>query len=114
LLESNSQVFFVDEAVFTVNQLKTKAWYPMRNAKCNKVMKNKLSFVCIAVVAAIDIRGKIIALEIVDNIIALKEFRKLMNAIARERKPGAAYVYCDNLGLHHSYQVKKKAEQKNL
>jgi hypothetical protein len=82
LLESESQFYFSDEAVFSSNQLKTKAWYKMRNAKNNKVLKNKLSFVAIAVVAAMNCAGKIVGLAITDRVIGIQEFNYMVDEIA--------------------------------
>ena len=61
-IDNNETIYYLDEAVFTVNQLKTRVWYPMRKAENNKLVKAKLSFRAVAAVAAIDKDGKIVAL----------------------------------------------------
>lgn len=53
----------MDEAVFTSNQINPKIWFGRQKSPV-MVSKKKLSFKAIAVAAAIDLSGKVVAYHI--------------------------------------------------
>ena len=58
--DNKEHVFFMDEAVFTSGQIRPKIWFVPQN-KPVFVQKKKIGFKAIAVAAAIDCRGEVIA-----------------------------------------------------
>ena len=67
LIEHDAKILFIDEAVFTTNQVKRKTWFgktydPATDSFSLETAKSKISFDAIAVVGAINIHGKIVAL----------------------------------------------------
>ena len=61
LIEQRANIVFVDEACFTSNQIRARYWAKAGDASL-KIDKEKIAFKCIAVVAAIDVQGRVVAL----------------------------------------------------
>ena len=61
LIEKRKNVVFVDEAVFTSNQLCSRYWAISGNQPF-EVLKHKLGFEAVAIVAGINVNGKAVAI----------------------------------------------------
>jgi hypothetical protein len=68
---------FIDEAVFTSKLMSSSVWRHKNNCG-NFLVKNKSSFVAIAVVSAIDTRGNLVAIECAETSINKPEVKKLL------------------------------------
>ena len=77
------------------------------------VVKNKLGFTAVAVVGALDLKGRLIANEICDNFIDATVFIELLKGISSHYGGRRSYVFVDNLRMHHSAVVKETAAQLN-
>lgn len=60
LCKKKANVLFMDEAVFTTNQVKPTIWFG-RQKEPVMIEKKKLSFKAIAVAAATDVHGKVVS-----------------------------------------------------
>ena len=61
LIQNHVNIVFVDEAVFTSGQIRAKYWAKAGDASL-KIDKAKIGFRVIAVVAAINLQGRVVAL----------------------------------------------------
>ena len=61
LIEQDANIVFVDEACFTSNHIRAINWAKAGDASL-KIDKAKIGFKCIAVVGAINIQGRVVAL----------------------------------------------------
>ena len=61
LIEQRANIVFVDEACFTSNQIRARYWAKAGDASL-KIDKAKIGFKCIAVVGAINVQGRVVAL----------------------------------------------------
>lgn len=61
LIEKRKNIVFVDEAVFTSGQLAARYWARSGNEPF-EILKHKLGFEAVAVVAGINLNGKVVAM----------------------------------------------------
>ncbi len=61
LIEQRANIVFVDEACLRSNQIKARYWAKAGDASL-KIDKAKIGFKCIAVVRAINVQGRVLAL----------------------------------------------------
>jgi len=61
MIEKRKNIVFVDEAVFTSGQLCARYWARSGNQPF-EVLKHKLGFEAVAVVAGINLNGKVVAM----------------------------------------------------
>ena len=80
-VRAKTPVLFMDEAVFTTSQVKTKVWFGKQNSPIT-VPRKKLSFKAIAVAAAVDADGAVVALHIVDHSIDGAAFCVFLEKVA--------------------------------
>ena len=73
LIEKHQNIVFVDEAVLTSGQIQARYWAKSGDTSL-KIEKKKLGFKAIAVVAAINIQGRVVALLIKDKSIITSDF----------------------------------------
>ena len=100
----------MDEAVFTAGQIRPKIWF-LPTEQPVFVPKKKIGFKAIAVAAAIDTRGEVVAWHIQDHSIdtdAFKEFLKRLKDHIGRRK---AVLLVDNLGVHRTYESTNLAQK---
>ena len=60
-------------------------------------------------VAAINIKGELIAMHVKEKSICRDDFIVFLNQMRRNRNRRKTYVFLDNLNIHHSYIVKERA-----
>ena len=64
-----------------------------------------------AVVAAINIKGQVVALHAKESSICTEDFIVFLNQMRRHRKNRKTYVFLDNLSFHHSRVVLERARK---
>ena len=76
--------------------------------------KKKIGFGAIAVVAAIDMTGRVVAKHIVDRSITGESFIIFLEEVAKFTQKSRALMVVDNLALHRMTIVRNKASQLNI
>lgn len=64
-----------------------------------------------AVVAAINIKGQVVALHAKESSICTEDFIVFLNQMRRHRNSRKTYVFLDNLSFHHSRVVLERARK---
>ena len=107
-VERREHVFYMDESVFTVGQVKPKIWFLPQSGPVF-LPKKKIGFKAIAVAAAIDSDGHVVAHLMrersIDTSVFLDFLHRLKDHIGRRR----AVLLLDNLGVHRTKAVQKLA-----
>ena len=110
LIEQQSpNLVFIDEAVFSSKSMVQRYW-----AKAGpqlSITKKQLSFTAVAVVAAINIKGQVVALHSAESSICTEDFIVFLNQMRRRRNSRKTYVLLDNLSFHHSKVVLERARK---
>ena len=111
-MNQRANILFVDEAVFTQRSVLPKVW--AKNSEEATMSKEKYGFAAVAVVAAINMDGKVVGL--VSSAMSIKkpEFSKLLRQIKKETKRRKAYVFLDNLRTHNSNEITDLANKLNI
>ena len=78
--DKRRRIYFMDEAVFSSNQVKLLCWNAYR-APPMQVEKKKLAFKAVAVAGATDINGNVIALHTVDGAITTESFLDFLDKV---------------------------------
>ncbi len=91
---------------------KHKVWWN-KGAEPPTVFRNALSFPAIAVVAAIDINGKLISYLIKEFSIKKPDFIQFLKLTKRKTNGKKTFILLDNLRAHHSNDVSDVAEWNN-
>ena len=112
-ISSNETILFQDEAVFTSKQVNPKVWFTPQTEPV-VITKKKLSFKAIAVSAAIDSKGTVIAHRIVDGAIDIQQFLLFLDSVARVTRRRKVLMLVDNLNVHRANAVKDKARRLNI
>ena len=112
LAEQGKNLLFCDEAIFTSKQINLKVWYT--KGFNQKIKKKKLHFGAIAVVAATDLHGKVVAALQRDKSIDAESFQEFLRLVARRMRRRKCYMMVDNLGVHRTQDVKKQAKRSNV
>ena len=76
LIAKRKRLLFLDEAVFTSRSVMSKVW--AKNSDGAVISKDKYGFACVAVVAAIDVDGKLISCVTSAKSIKEPEFCKIL------------------------------------
>ena len=100
----------MDEAVFTSSQISTKSWF-LPQSKPILIPRKKLGFKAIAVAAAINMDGNLVALHVVDHSINAYSFAEFLGKVGKYLKRRKAKMLVDNLGVHHTYIAKSAAKK---
>ena len=95
---------FVDEAVFTCNQIRPTVWAAAGGTGVT-MPKNALGFQAVAVVAAITAEGEVIAIKLAEKSINTSDFITFLQFVDIRLNRGKAYMFLDNLKMHHSRLV---------
>ena len=107
-VERREHVFYMDESVFTQGQVKPKIWFLPQSGPVF-LRKKKVGFKAIAVAAAIDSNGHVVAHltreRSIDSDTFMQFLHRLKDHIGRRR----AVLLLDNLGVHRTKAVQKLA-----
>ncbi len=77
-LNNKQRVLFVDEAVFTTNQSSTDVWCKSGSTPPSKTV-NALAFSAVAVVASIDVEGRLVSYLIKEFSIKKEDFIEFLD-----------------------------------
>ena len=107
-VERREHVFYMDESVFTVGQIRPKIWFLPQSGPVF-LPKKKVGFKAIAVAAAIDNDGHVVAHltreRSIDSSAFMEFLHRLKDHIGRRR----AILLLDNLIVHRTKPVQKLA-----
>ena len=106
-------MYSMDEAVFTCAQISPKLWFPKQESEI-VIDKKKLTFKAVAVAAAIDSTGAVVAHHIVDGAINKFSFCDFLEEVAGTADGRKICMLVDNLPVHHTKIVQKKASELNI
>lgn len=112
LIETRKNIVFVDEAVFTSGQLCSRYWARPGNQPF-EILKHRLGFEAVAVVAAIDVKGRVVAMLIQKHSIKATDFLEFLDKLAANMKRRKTFIFLDNLTLHHTIAVRNQAKDNN-
>ena len=113
-VKSFENIVFQDESVFTTNQVHNqKVWYS-RSKDPVMVKKKKFSFKAIAVCAAIDMDGHVVAENIVDKAIDQNEFAHFLCRVRDYYRGAPVLMLVDNLSVHYTAVAKQTAKECNI
>ena len=74
-----------------------------------KIDKAKIGFKAIAVVAAINLKGRVIALLVKEKSIITSDFVEFLKKIRQRMYKAKTYVFLDNLNIHHTNIIKAES-----
>ena len=103
----------MDESVFTTQQVNLKVWFAPQREPIT-VTKRKLSFKAIAVAAAINMDGVVVALHTVDMSINTGSYCDFLDKVAQYTRGRKCVMMVDNLSVHRTDPTKAKAAQHNI
>ena len=78
-----------------------------------KIDKAKIGFKAIAVVAAINLKGRVIAILVKEKSIITSDFVEFLKKIRQRMYKAKTYVFLDNLTIHHTNIIKAEAQKNN-
>ena len=107
-VERREHVFYMDESVFTVGQVKPKIWFLPQSGPVF-LPKKKVGFKAIAVAAAIDSDGCVVAHIIRERSIDSRDFMDFLHRLKDHIGRRRAVLLLDNLGVHRTKAVQKLA-----
>lgn len=112
LIETRKNIVFVDEAVFTSGQLINRYWARAGDQPF-EILKNKLGFEAVAVVAAINLKGHVVAMLIQRQSIKIADFLEFLNKLAERMRHRKTFIFINNLTLHHTVALRNQAKANN-
>lgn len=96
--DSNTQVIYLDETVFTFSTSRTKDW--AHNRERIRVKKSDLKVTTLAVIAAISEEGGLIDYLVHSRAINTEVFLAFVNKISTKLGGGDFALFLDNLSVH--------------
>ena len=99
----------MDEAVFTCGQVSPKIWYTPQSRPVF-LPKKKIGFKAIAVAAAINRQGEVVAYHIQDHSIDTQAFMEFLRRMKEYIGRKKAVLLLDNLGVHRTKDATKLAK----
>ena len=112
-VERREHVFYMDESVFTVGQVKPKIWFLPQSGPVF-LPKKKVGFKAIAVAAAIDSDGRVVAHIIRERSIDSRDFMDFLHRLKDHIGRRRAVLLLDNLGVHRTKAVQKLAPKLDI
>ena len=107
-------VLFMDEAVFSSKQVRPTVWYSAQKEPV-LLQKKTIGFKAIAVAAAIDCEGRVVAHRVVDGAIDNLEFQRFLIEVSlRFSHRRKVLMLVDNLPVHKMLVVKERAKSLNI
>ena len=103
----------MDEAVFSSAQVKPKIWFVPQSTPV-EMTKKKIGFGAIAVAAAIDVHGKVIAYHIQDHSIDTDAYIMFLTRVRDYTKGKKCVMLVDNLRVHRTDPSKAACERFNI
>ncbi len=78
-----------------------------------KIDKAKIVFKCIAVLGAINVQGRVVALLQRDLSIKTSDFVEFLSVLHTRMKREKTCIFLDNLQVHHTHLVRENAFKNN-
>jgi hypothetical protein len=97
-------VYHCDEATFSKNTLKKSVW-ALPGQEPPTESTEKYSFKSVAVTAAIDQNGKIVAVEACPKAVTINKFIEFLKLLRSRITAPKILLTLDNLPVHHSLRV---------
>ena len=110
--ESNTQVIYLDETVFTFSTFRSKGW--AHNRDRIRVDDSKLKVTTLAVIAAISEEHGLIDYVVHPKAINTEIFVAFINQIADKLGGGDFALFLDNLSVHKTKDAKHLFEKLNI
>ena len=106
--DRGEHIFYMDESMFTCGQVAPKIWYlPQTNPVY--LPKKKVGFKAIAVAAAINKKGEVVAHQIQDHSIDADAFMQFLRNLKSHVRRKKAVLLVDNLSVHRTKAVRELA-----
>ena len=114
IVMSKAPIYFIDEAVFTSKLQSKKVW--TRGGRSPMVIyKPKLGFKAIAVVGAIDIKGRVRTICCHDYSINVDKFIQFLQELRVMKNASTMiYIFLDNLRVHYSLRVRQYCRENKI
>ncbi len=114
IIASKAPIYFIDEAVFTSKLQSSKVWTRAgRNPMV--IYKPKIGFKAIAVVGAIDIKGKVRTICTFDYSINVDKFIQFLQELRIMKDARIKiFIFLDNLRVHYSLRVREYCGVNNI
>ena len=108
LKDSKVPFYFVDETMYTANDKVDHVWLPPGESICFR--PDIMRFKAIAVVAAIDMKGKIVSMMMKHKFIDQFDFAEFLDMLYMKAKKRPVNIFLDNLAVHRTIHVRETAE----
>ncbi len=108
LIQNHAIIVFVDEAIFTSGQIRAQYWAKAVDASL-KIDKAKIGLRAIAVVAAINLQGRVVALLLREGSICTGDFVDFLQNLKSRMRGEKTYVFLENLRIQHTFITASKA-----
>ena len=102
--EKRELIFYMDESVFSANQVNQKIWFSPQTEPV-MIEKKKLGFKAIAVAAAINLQGEVIAWHVRDGAIDSDSYILFLRQVIKYTRRRKCKMMVDNLGVHRTKDV---------
>ena len=110
--ESNTQVVYLDETVFTFSTFRSKGWAHKRERI--RIIDSDLKVTTLAVIAAISEERGLIDYIVHPKAINTEVFVSFINQIAEKLGGGDFALFLDNLSVHKTKDAKLAFEKLNI
>ena len=110
--ESNTQVVYLDETVFTFSTFRSKGW--AHNRERIRINDSDLKVTTLAVIAAISEEHGLIDYIVHPKAINTEVFVSFINQIADKLGAGDFALFLDNLSVHKTKDAKLAFEKLNI
>ena len=102
--EKRELIFYMDVSVFSANQVNPKIWFTPQTEPV-MIEKKKLGFKAIAVAAAINLQGEVIAWHVQDGAIDSDSYILFLRQVIKYTRRRKCKMMVDNLGVHRTKDV---------
>ena len=110
--DSNTQVIYLDETVFTFSTFRAKGW--AHNRERIRVNDSDMKVTTLAVIAAISEDGGLIDYLVHPRAINTEVFLAFINQISTKLGCGEFTLFLDNLSIHKTKEAKLLIERLNV
>ncbi len=112
LIKHRVNIVFVDEACFKSNQIRARYRVKAGDASL-KIDKAKIGFKNVALVGAIYVKRRIVALLQRNLLIKTTDFVDFLRSLRTRMKRHKTYVFLGNLQAHHTHIVRNNSFKNN-
>ena len=103
----------MDESVFSANQVNPKIWFTPQTEPV-LISNKKLGFKAIAVAAAINLQGEVIAWHVRDGSIDSDSYILFLKALVQHTRRRKCKMMVDNLSVHRTHDVRNYCDKNNI